>query len=155
MHLNYGSVSMDDPANTVWTEGNTTYVFVPTENLPLLAPLRLMGMDKLADALNEPLKEIMERAYDRPYLTPTGPAEDATAEPAADDDSADRDPGPGDRRLGRHRAGALRHDGSHHGIRPGRHHRHRAAAHAAAAPPARRDRPRHRRQPRLRRTSRR
>ncbi|MDZ4264414.1 MAG: PE-PPE domain-containing protein, partial [Mycobacterium sp.] len=68
MHLNYTGVDIDDPANVRWTEGNTTYVFVPTENLPLLAPLRLLGMGHLADALNEPLKEIVERAYDRSYL---------------------------------------------------------------------------------------
>ncbi|HYJ55093.1 MAG TPA: PE-PPE domain-containing protein [Mycobacterium sp.] len=88
MHLDYTGVDIDDPANTVWTEGNTTYVFVPTENLPLLAPLRLIGMGGLADALNEPLKEIVERAYDRPYLasaeaaspqTETGSAPSAAA----------------------------------------------------------------------------
>mgnify|MGYP005814997437 CR=1 FL=1 len=86
LHLNYYRVKLEDPANTVWTEGNTTYVFVPTENLPLLARLRLMGMNKLADALNEPLKEIVERAYDRPYLTP--PPEEQTNQTTATDQQA-------------------------------------------------------------------
>ena len=84
IHLDYTGVILDDPANVVWTVGNTTYVFVPTENLPLLAPLRMLGMNELADALNEPLKEIVERAYDRPYLTPVepvAPPEDTTATP--------------------------------------------------------------------------
>lgn len=70
VHLDYRSVDLDDPANVVWTEGNTTYVFVPTHDLPLLQPLRAMGMTALADKLNEPLKAIIEQAYDRPYLTP-------------------------------------------------------------------------------------
>jgi len=83
MHLNYTGVDIDDPANTRWTEGNTTYVFVPTENLPLLAPLRLLGMSHLADALNEPLKEIVERAYDRPYLPTDEPDPEVEATSAA------------------------------------------------------------------------
>jgi hypothetical protein len=79
MHLDYTQVDLDDPNNVVWTEGNTTYVFVPTENLPLLAPLRMLGMNKLADELNAPLKAIVEKAYDRPYLSTSPPAADPTA----------------------------------------------------------------------------
>ncbi|AFM19425.1 transcriptional regulator [Mycolicibacterium chubuense NBB4] len=88
LHLDYSKVDLQDPNNVVWTEGNTTYVFVPTENLPLLAPLRMMGMTKLADELNAPLKKIVEQAYDRPYLpSPTEPAVPAN-EPTASTDSA-------------------------------------------------------------------
>lgn len=68
IHTDYENVDMYDPANIVWTEGNTTYVFVPTENLPLLEPLRRLGLTDLADALNGPLKDIVERGYDRSYL---------------------------------------------------------------------------------------
>ena len=67
VHQDYEDVDIYDPANYVWTEGNTTYVYVPTKNLPLLEPLRWVGLSALADALNEPLKEIVERAYDRSY----------------------------------------------------------------------------------------
>lgn len=81
VHLDYTDVALDDPRNTVWTEGNITYVFVPTQNLPLLTPLRLFGLGWLADELNEPLKEIVERAYDRPYLAEAEPL-DPPAEPA-------------------------------------------------------------------------
>ncbi|MFB1294523.1 PE-PPE domain-containing protein [Mycobacterium sp. pW049] len=89
IHLDYTGVDIDDPANTVWTEGNTTYVFVPTENLPLLAPLRMLGFGWLADVLNDPLKEIVEQAYDRPYLAePPEPAEDAAEDVAEDADEA-------------------------------------------------------------------
>ncbi|KMO83537.1 PE-PPE domain-containing protein [Mycolicibacterium chlorophenolicum] len=87
MHLDYRSVDLDDPANVVWTEGNTTYVFVPTQDLPLLRPLRAMGMTALADALNEPLKEIVEKAYDRPYLTTPAEPSAPNQEPASTDDT--------------------------------------------------------------------
>ena len=40
LHLDYSDVDVDDPDNYVWTQGKVTYVFAPTENLPLLEPLR-------------------------------------------------------------------------------------------------------------------
>ncbi|MGP4054531.1 PE-PPE domain-containing protein [Mycobacterium sp. 4D054] len=92
VHLDYTGVDIDDPRNTVWTEDNITYVFVPTQNLPLLTPLRLIGLGRLADALNEPLKELVEQAYDRPYLAKTeatDPADTSFAEPAAEAGVAD------------------------------------------------------------------
>ncbi|WP_159229931.1 PE-PPE domain-containing protein [Mycolicibacterium vanbaalenii] len=82
-HQDYEEVDIYSPANYVWTEGNTTYVFVPTEHLPLLRPLRLLGLTALADALNGPLKEIVDRAYDRYYLpdAPGLPAPEPEPEP--------------------------------------------------------------------------
>lgn len=68
IHINYDEVDIYDPANYVWREGNTTYVFIPTENIPLLEPLRKLGLTELADKLNGPLKERIEKAYDRSYL---------------------------------------------------------------------------------------
>jgi hypothetical protein len=41
IHTDYEGVDINDPANAVWTVGNTTYVLVPTENLPLLESLRV------------------------------------------------------------------------------------------------------------------
>ncbi|BBX16429.1 hypothetical protein CRI77_19445 [Mycolicibacterium duvalii] len=67
LHYDYSTIDINDPNNYRWTEGNTTYVLVPTEDLPLLAPLRMLGLSALADRLNGPLKEIIERAYDRPW----------------------------------------------------------------------------------------
>ncbi|BBX66561.1 PE-PPE domain-containing protein [Mycolicibacterium psychrotolerans] len=64
----YRDVDINDPNNIVWDEGNTTYVLVPTENLPLLNPLRLVGLNALADQLNGPLKEIVDTGYDRSYI---------------------------------------------------------------------------------------
>ena len=67
----YGSVeqpsAINDPANTVWKVGNITYVLIPTENLPLLDPLRQFGLTALADALNAPLKALIDTAYNRDY----------------------------------------------------------------------------------------
>ncbi|MCG7596663.1 PE-PPE domain-containing protein [Mycobacterium sp. PSTR-4-N] len=68
IHVNYDDIDIYDPANYVWKEGNTIYVFVPTEDIPLLDPLRKMGLDKLADELNGPLKAKIEKGYDRSYL---------------------------------------------------------------------------------------
>ncbi len=67
-HVDYDDINIYDPGNYVWKEGNTIYVFVPTENIPLLEPLRKMGLDKLADELNGPLKAKIEKGYDRSYL---------------------------------------------------------------------------------------
>lgn len=89
----YRDVDINDPNNIVWDEGNTTYVLVPTENLPLLNPLRLIGLNALADQLNGPLKEIVDKGYDRSYIpadalpapeptpTPTVAAKSVVAEP--------------------------------------------------------------------------
>ncbi len=78
MH-DYRDVDIDDPNNIVWTEGNTTYVLVPTEKLPLLDPLRVVGLNALADQLNGPLKEIVDQGYDRSYIPKDEPAVTKTA----------------------------------------------------------------------------
>ena len=80
VHLNYRDVNVDDPANTEWTAGNTTYILVPTPNLPLLAPLQAMGID--TSALNAVLKPLVDSAYDRTYggtVTPEPMAVNGTA----------------------------------------------------------------------------
>ncbi len=87
MH-DYRDVDIDDPNNIVWTEGNTTYVLVPTEKLPLLNPLRLVGLNALADQLNDPLKEIVDQGYDRSYIPTEEPAVAKTVAAAPEDESA-------------------------------------------------------------------
>ncbi|KMO84138.1 PE-PPE domain-containing protein [Mycolicibacterium chubuense] len=90
----YRDVDINDPNNIVWDEGNTTYVLVPTENLPLLNPLRLIGLNALADQLNGPLKEIVDQGYDRSYIpedarpTPTVATAVAAKTPVAEPDPA-------------------------------------------------------------------
>ena len=68
VHMKYSDVDLDAAGNYVWTEGNTTYVFIPTSQLPLLQGLRTLGLDALADQLEAPLREIIDKAYDREYL---------------------------------------------------------------------------------------
>lgn len=63
----YNEIDLDTAEKLVWVEGNTTYVLIRRENLPLLEPLRNLGLGALADQLNAPLKEIIDSAYDRDY----------------------------------------------------------------------------------------
>ncbi|MDA2890673.1 PE-PPE domain-containing protein [Mycolicibacterium sp. BiH015] len=63
----YNNIDLETADKLVWKEGNTTYVLIRRENLPLLEPLRMLGLDELADALNAPLKEAIDAAYDRDY----------------------------------------------------------------------------------------
>lgn len=63
----YNEIDLDTAEKLVWVEGNTTYVLIRRENLPLLEPLRNLGLGALADQLNGPLKEIIDSAYDRDY----------------------------------------------------------------------------------------
>ncbi|MCB0950213.1 MAG: PE-PPE domain-containing protein [Mycobacterium sp.] len=68
IHPDYEGVDIYDPANYVWKEGNTTYVFVPTERLPILGFLYGIGLTGLADSLDTVLRPAIEKAYDRSYL---------------------------------------------------------------------------------------
>lgn len=63
----YNNIDLETADKLVWKEGNTTYVLIRRENLPLLEPLRRLGLDELADALNGPLKKAIDAAYDRNY----------------------------------------------------------------------------------------
>ena len=60
----YDDVDLDSSEKLVWIDGNTTYVLIRSQNIPLLQPLRNIGLDALADALNDPLKRIIDSAYD-------------------------------------------------------------------------------------------
>ena len=51
----------------MWNEGNTTYVLIRTQEIPLLEPLRQLGLGAIADNLNDPLKAVIDSAYDRNY----------------------------------------------------------------------------------------
>lgn len=70
VHTAY-SVDLVHDEKLVWKEGNTTYVLIRTKDLPLLAPvlwpLRFLGLDFIADAINTPLKTIVDWAYNRNY----------------------------------------------------------------------------------------
>ncbi len=54
-------------------DGATTYYMIPTENLPLLEPLRSLPIlgDPLADLIQPALKVIVDLGYDDPFATTT------------------------------------------------------------------------------------
>lgn len=49
-----------------WHDGTMTYTMVRNDRLPLLTPLRWVGLGAVADALDAPLREQIEMSYDRP-----------------------------------------------------------------------------------------
>ncbi|WP_204835860.1 PE-PPE domain-containing protein [Mycobacteroides salmoniphilum] len=68
----FGQVSLDPrssefvPGTYKQQRGDTTYFFVPTHQLPLLAPLRTLGfMEPLLQAVEAPLRYLIELGYDR------------------------------------------------------------------------------------------
>ena len=96
IHMTYEDVDLDDPENIVWTEGNTTYVHVPTKNLPLLQGFRNFGLGWLVDSWEEPLREIIDQAYDRTWLEgkpAQGEQGDPTLQAVLADHSASRSAG--------------------------------------------------------------
>lgn len=82
MNHNYGPVTLDpnspnyDPDTVVQKYGDTTYYLIPSKELPLLAPVRAVGLDPVADAVEPTLRVLVELGYDRetPYgvHTPVG-----------------------------------------------------------------------------------
>lgn len=64
--LAYFSLDPNDPSDITWTDGNMTYVMAPTAELPLLDPLRWIGLTSVADELNAQWKPIVDSAYTRP-----------------------------------------------------------------------------------------
>lgn len=69
IHPNYNGVNLSDPANRVEVVGNTTYITIPTEHLPLLQPLRQVAaalgrqQTPLLDAIEPVLKNIVDAGY--------------------------------------------------------------------------------------------
>ena len=55
-----------DPRTVVQQYGDTTYYFIPAETLPLLRPLRDLGIDPLVlDAIEPAVRVLVEFGYDR------------------------------------------------------------------------------------------
>lgn len=93
VHPFYADVDMDDPTNLVKSVGNTTYVLVPTKQLPMLRSLynaaqawqQLTGRAKLlqiVEALDARLRAIIDQSYDRSGYVAKGalPQEEPTQE---------------------------------------------------------------------------
>ncbi len=67
LHPNYGGLDLADSDNVKIQTGNTTHIVVKTDDLPLTQPLREVGVDdKIVDAIDKPLRRIINRAYDGP-----------------------------------------------------------------------------------------
>ena len=62
----YYDIDPYDPDIIEWSANGIDYKMVPNSRLPLLTPLRKLGMGWLADMLNDPLAARVEAAYDRP-----------------------------------------------------------------------------------------
>ena len=79
-----------------WQNGTMTYTMVRNDRLPLLTPLRWVGLGAVADALDAPLRDKIEASYDRPAAAPAADlgavgarrASDAAARPARPASSA-------------------------------------------------------------------
>ena len=78
MHLSYDEADLDDPDNIVWKEGNTTYVFVPTEHLPLLQGFYDCGLGSLVEDLEPGLRKAIDKAYNRTWLEGKEPQGEAS-----------------------------------------------------------------------------
>lgn len=66
------SIDTSDP-RYFQQHGDTTYYLIPTQRLPLLMPLRGILPDLLLDAIERPLRALVELGYDRSdYSKPTG-----------------------------------------------------------------------------------
>jgi hypothetical protein len=80
VHAAYVGYSLDPaspgyvPGTTVQQYGDTTYYFIPNAQLPLLDPLRLLGVpEKVLDIVQPVLSVLVEAGYDRsiPFGQPT------------------------------------------------------------------------------------
>lgn len=72
LHGNYTNVDVNDPNNWVRTVGNTTYVLVPTEQLPMFTWMRRIGLAAMADQLDAQWKPVIESSYERAGYTRLG-----------------------------------------------------------------------------------
>lgn len=72
VHGDYTGVDINASENLIRTIGNTTYIVAPTDRLPLLDPLRRIGLGALADQWNASLKAMIDAGYDRSGYTTIG-----------------------------------------------------------------------------------
>lgn len=63
--LGYFNASLNNPADVKLQEGNVTYVWIPTDTLPLIS-----WTGSLAPALDAALRPLIESAYNRPVQIP-------------------------------------------------------------------------------------
>jgi hypothetical protein len=88
LNHDYSAVSLDpsspnyDPNTVVQQYGDTTYYLIPSKELPLLSPVRAVGLGPIADAVEPTLRVLVELGYDR--TTPYGQHTTVGAAPKVD-----------------------------------------------------------------------
>jgi hypothetical protein len=70
IHTDYTKVSLTDPKNVTWKEGNITYMDVPTDILPMYQTLVAFGQRSQALQLTAQNRATIEAAYHRPVAIP-------------------------------------------------------------------------------------
>lgn len=76
-HFSYfDGLDINDPDNLVYQEGNTTYMLIPAETLPMLQWVRpFVSAERMAE-LDAKYRPLVERDYDRPAYVPQGEGAD-------------------------------------------------------------------------------
>jgi hypothetical protein len=77
-HFAYFQEDLDvnDPENLVYREGNTTYMLIPAETLPMLRWIEPFVTEERLAELDARYRPLVERDYDRPAYVPQGEGAD-------------------------------------------------------------------------------
>ncbi|WP_374158349.1 PE-PPE domain-containing protein [Mycobacterium sp. G7A2] len=90
----FEGLDVNDPDNLVYQEGNTTYMLIPAETLPMVSWLAPFVSDERLAELDAKYRPLVERDYDRPAYTPQGEGADwgnGTPPPSLQDPVAEPD----------------------------------------------------------------
>ena len=72
----FEGLDVNDPDNLVYQEGNTTYMLIPAETLPMVSWLAPFVSDQRLAELDARYRPLVERDYDRPAYIPQGEGAD-------------------------------------------------------------------------------
>lgn len=77
-HFAYFEEDLDvnDPENLVYQEGNTTYMLIPAQTLPMLRWIQPFVTEERLAELDARYRPLVERDYDRPAYVPQGEGAD-------------------------------------------------------------------------------
>lgn len=75
-HFSYSRIDLNDPANLVYQDGNTTHMLVEAEVLPMLAWMDWFIDDETMERLDAIYRPRVEKDYDRPDFQPQGEGAD-------------------------------------------------------------------------------
>ena len=89
----FEGLDVNDPDNLVYQEGNTTYMLIPAETLPMVSWLAPFVSDERLAELDARYRPLVERDYDRPAYIPQGEGADwgnGTPPPSLQDPGAEQ-----------------------------------------------------------------